>query len=152
MMASFKGSLRVLHGVFSPPPDDLENKYDGVTINTIIAVVQAIGFFNSFNNPIVYAFMNENFKKSCVSALSHCIRKPNQQVAAAVAPKLSVQFIKPQSREAFVEANEGRSQNQNSGEKGPACSSHGDSSLEPIGEKISTIQTELPANTSSQVK
>lgn len=144
----------VLQGcaVFSPVPDDLENKYDGVTINTIIAVVQAIGFFNSFNNPIVYAFMNENFKKSCVSTLSHCIRKPNQQAAAAVAPKVSVQFIKPQSREPFVEADEGQSQNQSSAEEGPACSSHGGSLLGAIGEKVSTIQTELPANTSSQVK
>lgn len=118
----------------------------------IIAVVQAIGFFNSFNNPIVYAFMNENFKKSCVSTLSHCIRKPNQQVAAAVAPRVSVQFIKPQSREAFVEADEARSLKQSSTEKDPASSSHGHSSGEAIGEKISTIQTELPANTSSQIK
>lgn len=137
---------------FSPLPDDLENKYDGVTINMIIAVVQAIGFFNSFNNPIVYAFMNENFKKSCVSTLSQCIRKPNQQLAAAVAPRLSVHFIKPQSREAFVEADEARSPKQSSAEKGPASSSQGHSSAEAIGEKISTIQTELPANTSSQVK
>ncbi len=91
-------------------PDDLEKKYDGVTLNMIIAVVQAIGFFNSFNNPIVYAFMNENFKKSCVSALSDCIRKPNQQGNVMVAPKLSVQFIKPQSREAFLESGEGTSQ------------------------------------------
>lgn len=137
---------------FSPLPDDLENKYDGVTINMIIAVVQAIGFFNSFNNPIVYAFMNENFKKSCVSTLSQCIRKPNQQLAAAVAPRLSVHFIKPQSREAFVEADEARSLKQSSAEKGPASSSQGHSSAEATGEKISTIQTELPANTSSQVK
>lgn len=122
----------------------------------IIAVVQAIGFFNSFNNPIVYAFMNENFKKSCVSTLSQCVRKPNQQVAAAAAgaaaPKLSVHFIKPQSREAFAEANEARSLKQSPAEKGPAGSSRGPSSAEAIGEKISTIQTELPANTSSEVK
>lgn len=118
----------------------------------IIAVVQAIGFFNSFNNPIVYAFMNENFKKSCVSTLSQCIRKTNQQVAPEVAPKLSVQFIKPQSREAFVEAEEVRSLQQSSWEKGPASPSHGHTSAEAIGEKISTMQTELPANTSSQVK
>lgn len=118
----------------------------------IIAIVQAIGFFNSFNNPIVYAFMNENFKKSCVSTLSHCIRKPNQQVAAVVAPKLSVQFIKPQSREAFLESDEDNSSKQHSAEKCPASSSHGESSLEIIGEKISTIQTELPANSSSQMK
>ena len=118
----------------------------------IIAVVQAIGFFNSFNNPIVYAFMNENFKKSCVSTLSHCLRKPSQQGGAAVAPKLSVQFTKPQSREAFMESDEANSSKQNSAEKGPSSSSHGESLLEIIGEKISTIQTELPANSSSQVK
>lgn len=137
---------------FIPSPDDLENKYDEVTINMIIATVQAIGFFNSFNNPIVYAFMNENFKKSCVSTLSHCIGKPNQQVAAVVTPKLSVQFIKPQSREAFLEPDEGSSSKQHQADQRPASSSHGESSLEIIGEKISTVQTELPANNSSQVK
>lgn len=41
----------------------------------IVAVVQAIGFSNSFNNPIVYAFMNESFKKSCVSAVSSFLRR-----------------------------------------------------------------------------
>uniref|UniRef100_A0A1A8PX78 Pyroglutamylated RF-amide peptide receptor n=1 Tax=Nothobranchius rachovii TaxID=451742 RepID=A0A1A8PX78_9TELE len=132
--------------------NDLEKKYDGVTLNMIIAIVQAIGFFNSFNNPIVYAFMNENFKKSCVSTLSRCIRKPNQQGVVAVAPRLSVQFIKPQSREAFINPDEGNSSEQRSAEKGALCSSHGESSLEVMGEKISTIQTELPANSSSQVK
>lgn len=116
-------------------PDDLEKKYDGVTLTMIIAIVQAIGFFNSFNNPIVYAFMNENFKKSCVSTLSHCIRKPNQQGGAVVAPRLSVQFIKPQSREAFLELDEVNSSKQHSAEKGPSSSSQGESSLEIIGEK-----------------
>lgn len=118
----------------------------------IIATVQAIGFFNSFNNPIVYAFMNENFKKSCFSTLSHCVRKPTQQSGAVAAPRLSVQFIKPQSREAFLEPDEGNSLEPHSAEKGPSTSSHGESSLEIMGEKISTIQTELPANSSSQVK
>ncbi|XP_022046694.1 pyroglutamylated RF-amide peptide receptor [Acanthochromis polyacanthus] len=131
---------------------DLEKKYDGVTLNMIIAVVQAIGFFNSFNNPIVYAFMNENFKKSCVSTLSHCVRKPNQQVDVMVAPRLSVQFIKPQSREAFIKPDDGNSLERPSAEKGPSTSSQGERSLEMIGEKISTIQTELPANSSSEVK
>lgn len=119
--------LIILTSVYCP--DDLENKYDGVTLNMIIAVVQAVGFFNSFNNPIVYAFMNENFKKSCVSTLSKCIRKRNQQRAAAVAPRLSVQFIKPQSREAFPQSDEGNSSQRNSAEKAPASSSHGESSL-----------------------
>uniref|UniRef100_A0A3Q2DKF3 Pyroglutamylated RF-amide peptide receptor n=1 Tax=Cyprinodon variegatus TaxID=28743 RepID=A0A3Q2DKF3_CYPVA len=132
--------------------NDLEKKYDDVTLNMIIAIVQAIGFFNSFNNPIVYAFMNENFKKSCVSTLSHCLRKPNHQGAATVAPRRSVQFIKPQSREAFVNTDEGKNVEQHSAEKGALCSSHGENSLEIIGEKISTIQTELPPNSSSQVK
>lgn len=137
------------------PADDLEKKYDGVTLNMIIAIVQAIGFFNSFNNPIVYAFMNENFKKSCFSALSQCIRKPNQQgaaAAAAVVPRLSVQFIKPEGGEAFLKPDEGDSSEQRSEEKGVSSSSHGASSLDVMGEKISTIQTELPANSSSQVK
>ncbi|XP_029977730.1 pyroglutamylated RF-amide peptide receptor-like [Sphaeramia orbicularis] len=131
---------------------DLEAKYDGVTLNMIIAVVQAIGFFNSFNNPIVYAFMNEKFKKSCVSTLSHCIRKPNQQGGAEVVPKLSVQFIKPQSREAFIESDEGNSSKQNSADNGTLLSMHGPSLLGIVEEKISTIQTELPATSSSQVK
>ncbi|XP_013862425.1 pyroglutamylated RFamide peptide receptor [Austrofundulus limnaeus] len=132
--------------------NDLEKKYDGVTLNMIIAIVQAIGFFNSFNNPIVYAFMNENFKKSCFSALSQCVRKPNQQGAAGVVPRLSVQFIKPESREGFLKPDEGDSSEQRSVEKGVSSSSHGTSSLDVMGEKISTIQTELPANSSSQVK
>ncbi|AWP17829.1 putative pyroglutamylated RFamide peptide receptor [Scophthalmus maximus] len=131
---------------------DLENKCDGVTLHMIIAIVQAIGFSNSFNNPIVYAFMNENFKKTCVSTLSHCLRKPNQQGGAVVVPKLSVQFIKPQSREAFMDSGQGNSLKQHSAEKGPLSALHGESSLEVMGEKISTIQTELPANSSSQVK
>ncbi|KAJ4940277.1 hypothetical protein JOQ06_026586 [Pogonophryne albipinna] len=131
--------------------NDLENKYDGVTVSMILAIVQAMGFFNSFNNPIVYAFMNENFKKSCVSTLSHCIRKPDQQIAA-VAPKLTVQFIKPQSREAFLRTDEGDSSKQNLAAKGPSSSCLGESLMEIIGEKISTIQTDLPANGSSEVK
>ncbi|XP_074519450.1 pyroglutamylated RF-amide peptide receptor [Halichoeres trimaculatus] len=129
---------------------DLENKYDGVTLSMIIAIVQAIGFSNSFNNPIVYAFMNENFKKSCVTTLSHCIRRPHHQGGAAVAPKLSVQFIKPHGREAFLESDEGNSSNPNSGDKGKSSSSQRESTLEIIGEKISTIQTELPANSSEK--
>ncbi|XP_058476890.1 pyroglutamylated RF-amide peptide receptor isoform X1 [Solea solea] len=130
---------------------DLENKYDAVTVNMIIAIVQAIGFFNSFNNPIVYAFMNENFKKSCVSTLSHCIRKPNPPCVAVVTPKLTVQFIKPQSREAFLESGENNGSSKHAVEKRPSGSSHRRSSLEVEVEKISTIQTDLPA-TSSLIK
>ncbi|MBN3292895.1 QRFPR protein, partial [Polypterus senegalus] len=56
--------------------NDLESEHDEVTVSMILAIVQAIGFFNSFNNPIVYAFMNENFKKNCVATFSHCLRRP----------------------------------------------------------------------------
>lgn len=129
--------------------NNLENKYDGVTVNMIVAIVQAIGFFNSFNNPIVYAFMNENFKKTCVSTLSHCIRKPNQQNGAAAVPRLSVHFIKPQRREAFIESGDATSSKPNSRDKDPLRLSQAESSKRILGEKINTIQTELPANSSS---
>ncbi|XP_071379547.1 pyroglutamylated RF-amide peptide receptor [Centroberyx affinis] len=132
--------------------NDLEKKYDEVTLNMIIAIVQAIGFFNSFNNPIVYAFMNENFKRSCVSTLSRCVRKPNQQGGAAEAPNVSVQFIKPLNREAFLETSERDALKQHAAEKGPSGSSQGQSSLEAAGDKIFTVQTELPASSSSLLK
>ncbi|XP_075884309.1 pyroglutamylated RF-amide peptide receptor [Nelusetta ayraudi] len=147
--------------------NDLEEKYDDVTLHMIIAVVQAIGFFNSFNNPIVYAFMNENFKKSCVSTLSNCVRKPKPQVlagAAAVgargpggaAPKLSIQFIRPQCREAFIRPHEGHSAERRGpspADQGPAGSSQQESStLETKSQKICTIQTELPGSSSSHIK
>ncbi|XP_075999769.1 pyroglutamylated RF-amide peptide receptor [Genypterus blacodes] len=132
--------------------NDLENKYDGVTLNTIIAIVQAIGFFNSFNNPIVYAFMNENFKKSCVATLSNCIRKPNQQGGAVVAPHMTIQFIKPLNREAFLESREASGLKQPAAEKGYSGSSQGERLLDSIGDKLSTIHTELPATSSSLLK
>lgn len=47
----------------------------------IFAIVQIIGFFNSICNPIVYAFMNENFKKNFLSALCFCIVKEHASPA-----------------------------------------------------------------------
>lgn len=41
----------------------------------IFAIVQIIGFFNSICNPIVYALMNENFKKNFVSTVCYCVVK-----------------------------------------------------------------------------
>lgn len=58
----------------------------------IIAVAQAIGFSNSFNNPIIYAFMNENFQKNCMSTLSVCIRRSSHRVD--VKDKSKVLFCK----------------------------------------------------------
>nr|AAI19579.1 C130060K24Rik protein [Mus musculus] len=53
---------------------NFEKEYDEVTIKMIFAIVQIIGFFNSICNPIIYALMNENFKKKlCVCRLLlHC--------------------------------------------------------------------------------
>uniref|UniRef100_A0A2K6L1W6 Pyroglutamylated RF-amide peptide receptor n=1 Tax=Rhinopithecus bieti TaxID=61621 RepID=A0A2K6L1W6_RHIBE len=52
---------------------NFEKEYDDVTIKMIFAIVQIIGFSNSICNPIVYAFMNENFKKNVLSAVCYCI-------------------------------------------------------------------------------
>ncbi|KAH0615958.1 hypothetical protein JD844_026635, partial [Phrynosoma platyrhinos] len=53
----------------------LESMYDDVTIKMIFGIVQVIGFSNSICNPIVYAFMNENFKKNFLSTICFCIIK-----------------------------------------------------------------------------
>ncbi|XP_059251316.1 pyroglutamylated RF-amide peptide receptor [Mustela nigripes] len=54
---------------------NFEKEYDDVTIKMIFAIVQIIGFSNSICNPIVYAFLNENFKKIFLSAVCYCIVK-----------------------------------------------------------------------------
>ncbi|XP_059112685.1 pyroglutamylated RF-amide peptide receptor [Peromyscus eremicus] len=54
---------------------NFEKEYDEVTIKMIFAIVQIIGFFNSICNPIVYALMNENFKKNFESAVCCCVVK-----------------------------------------------------------------------------
>ncbi|XP_059025303.1 pyroglutamylated RF-amide peptide receptor [Mustela lutreola] len=54
---------------------NFEKEYDDVTIKMIFAIVQIIGFSNSICNPIVYAFLNENFKKNFLSAVCYCIVK-----------------------------------------------------------------------------
>ncbi|XP_019730148.1 pyroglutamylated RFamide peptide receptor [Hippocampus comes] len=128
---------------------DLEKKYDDVTLNMTVAVVQAVGFFNSFNNPIVYAFMNENFKKSCVSALSRCTRQPGQRAEVQAPP---VRFIKLQTREAFLELDSSDGPKRRGADGGPSASSRGESSPGEVGEKRSTVQTELAANSDSSGK
>ncbi|XP_043912894.1 pyroglutamylated RF-amide peptide receptor-like [Protopterus annectens] len=87
--------------------NDLENQYDDVTVNMIIAVVQAVGFFNSFNNPVVYAFMNENFKKNCMSALSYCmVGQPHRVAQTAMTSKShsTKQLSRLQRQEALLHA------------------------------------------------
>uniref|UniRef100_A0A8D0GE90 Pyroglutamylated RF-amide peptide receptor n=1 Tax=Sphenodon punctatus TaxID=8508 RepID=A0A8D0GE90_SPHPU len=74
----FHGGLVLFFTVYiSPFPGSFESQYDDVTIKMIFAVVQIIGFSNSICNPIVYAFMNENFKKNFLSAICFCIVKEN---------------------------------------------------------------------------
>ncbi|XP_046888589.1 pyroglutamylated RF-amide peptide receptor isoform X2 [Hypomesus transpacificus] len=132
--------------------NDLEKKHDEVTVNMIIAIVQAIGFFNSFNNPIVYAFMNENFKKSCVSTLSRCLRKRTQQRGVVEGPNLSVQFIKPLNRQAFLETGKCDILMHQPVGTGPSLSSNRETSSAFTGERMSTVHSELPACSSSMVK
>ncbi|RXM33807.1 Pyroglutamylated RFamide peptide receptor [Acipenser ruthenus] len=94
--------FHIVHMLFEY--NDFENEYDEITVSMILAIVQAIGFSNSFNNPIVYAFMNENFKKNCMTTLSHCIWRPNQTLQQGIImerPKLNVPPYNPVRREAF---------------------------------------------------
>lgn len=57
---------------------NFEREYDDATIKMIFGIVQIIGFSNSICNPIVYAFMNENFKKNFASAICFCVIKQNE--------------------------------------------------------------------------
>ncbi|XP_059551103.1 pyroglutamylated RF-amide peptide receptor [Myotis daubentonii] len=50
-----------------------EEEHDEVTIKMTFAVVQFLGFANTICNPIVYAFMNENFKKNFLAAVCCCV-------------------------------------------------------------------------------
>ncbi|CAM4712439.1 unnamed protein product [Leuciscus chuanchicus] len=141
--------FHIVHMLFEY--NDLEKKYDEVTVNMIIAVVQAIGFSNSFNNPIVYAFMNENFKKSCVSTLSSYLRRPGHQGRAIQRPNLSVHFSKHLKTEPF-------SSNTTSGntEALPAhqsrvlSSSHGDLEISTAfaEQRVRTATCHLPSSSS----
>ncbi|CAB1343972.1 unnamed protein product [Coregonus sp. 'balchen'] len=135
--------------------NDLEKNSDEVTMNMIIAIVQAIGFSNSFNNPIIYAFMNENFKKSCVATLSRCLRKPSNHRGGAVEEpnNPTVRFIRPLKREAFSETGGGANGGLEQGvmENGPSVSSHGDTSSALTGEKM-TVNSELPASSIDLLK
>ncbi|XP_062382944.1 pyroglutamylated RF-amide peptide receptor [Sardina pilchardus] len=138
--------------------NDLEKHYNEVTVNMIIAVVQAIGFFNSFNNPIIYAFMNENFKKSCLSTLSTCLLKPNHhhhhhhhhhQGGAIDRPIHSVQFIKPLRWGPFQSNSVGDANSQQHlADNGGSSSSNNDAFSAFPEVKISGITSQLPANSS----
>uniref|UniRef100_UPI00398E9277 pyroglutamylated RF-amide peptide receptor-like n=1 Tax=Pristiophorus japonicus TaxID=55135 RepID=UPI00398E9277 len=73
--------FHVVHMLFEF--NEFEEEYDDVTINMIIATVQAIGFFNSFNNPVVYTLLNENFKKDCFSFLSFCVHRSRRDATSS---------------------------------------------------------------------
>ncbi|XP_075703564.1 pyroglutamylated RF-amide peptide receptor-like [Rhinoderma darwinii] len=94
--------FHVVHILFEY--NDLEEEYDDVTVKMIVAIVQAVGFFNSFNNPVVYTFMNENFKKSLVAVLFCHFR------AQEPAEKRDSQLDKPKvGVSAFPHRRDGRS-------------------------------------------
>ncbi|XP_016144433.1 pyroglutamylated RFamide peptide receptor-like [Sinocyclocheilus grahami] len=123
--------------------NELEKNYDEVTVNMIIAVVQAIGFSNSFNNPIVYAFMNENFKKNCVATLSAYLRRPVQQSGAGQRPNLSVHFSKHLKTS-------GNNANLHTHQNRVLSSSHGDLEISTAfsEQKVKTANSQLPSSSS----
>ncbi|KAF4106268.1 pyroglutamylated RF-amide peptide receptor [Onychostoma macrolepis] len=134
--------FHIVHMLFEY--NELEKNYDEVTVNMIIAVVQAIGFSNSFNNPIVYAFMNENFKKNCVATLSVYLQRPVQQSRAVQRPDLSVHFSKHLKTEAFSRNNAIPQQN-------PALmSSQGDLEISTAftEQNVKTASSQLPSSSS----
>lgn len=116
----------------------------------VIAVVQAIGFFNSFNNPIIYAFMNENFKQSCLSTLSGCLLKRthhHHQGGANNQPNHSVQFSKRLRWGPFQSNSVGHANSQqNLADTGGSSSSNTDAFSAFPEVKISGITSQLPAN------
>nr|XP_060634981.1 pyroglutamylated RF-amide peptide receptor [Anolis sagrei ordinatus] len=75
----------------------LESMYDDVTIKMMFGIVQVIGFSNSICNPIVYAFMNENFKKNFLSAVCFCIIK--QTLSSSRQRRGNVDIIMTQHKE-----------------------------------------------------
>ncbi|XP_051523875.1 pyroglutamylated RF-amide peptide receptor-like [Myxocyprinus asiaticus] len=142
--------FHIVHMLFEY--NDLEKNYNEVTVNMIIAVVQAIGFSNSFNNPIVYAFMNENFKKSCVATLSAYLRQPGLQGGAVERPNISVHFSRHLKTEAF-------SSNMTSGNNANLhtpqnlrvlSSSHGNLEISTAfaEQKVNTDTSQLPSSSS----
>lgn len=49
---------------------DFTELVDSGSNRLMLAIVQLIGFSNSFNNPIVYVFLNENFKRNFLRTLT----------------------------------------------------------------------------------
>uniref|UniRef100_A0A8C1B0F4 Pyroglutamylated RF-amide peptide receptor n=1 Tax=Cyprinus carpio carpio TaxID=630221 RepID=A0A8C1B0F4_CYPCA len=133
--------FHIVHMLFEY--NELEKNYDEVTVNMIIAVVQAIGFSNSFNNPIVYAFMNENFKKNCVATLSVYLRRPVQQSGAVQRPNLSVHFSKPLKTS-------GNNADLHTHQNRVLSSSHGDLEMSTAftEQKVKTTNSLLPSSSS----
>nr|XP_015201739.1 PREDICTED: pyroglutamylated RFamide peptide receptor isoform X2 [Lepisosteus oculatus] len=142
--------FHVVHMLFEY--NDFEKEYDDVTVSMIIAIVQAVGFFNSFNNPIVYAFMNENFKKNCLSTLSRCVRRRNpsrQRAVSAERPKPNVLFTNATRRGRFQGGTPTQGIQFNLSEEAVSASSHAVQSTAFAEEKISTVHCELPTSSCS---
>ncbi|XP_036985882.2 pyroglutamylated RF-amide peptide receptor [Artibeus jamaicensis] len=88
---------------------DFEKHHDEVTVKMTLAVVQIVGFSNSICNPIVYAFMNESFRKNFQSAVCRCVargpRHPARRRTARCRPEENAE--EETKGEAFGEGNVG---------------------------------------------
>ncbi|XP_022087436.1 pyroglutamylated RFamide peptide receptor-like [Acanthaster planci] len=71
---------------------DFSHMRDSERNRLMLAIVQLIGFSNSFNNPIVYAFLNENFKRTFRKTL--CVR-PQTNTAKKKAKKSTTHLVSP---------------------------------------------------------
>ncbi|XP_051897301.1 pyroglutamylated RF-amide peptide receptor-like [Pristis pectinata] len=73
--------------------NNLQDENDHV-INIMISAVQAIGFFNSFNNPVVYTLLNETFRKACFSFVARYVhRARHNSIACAPKPTIAARQV-----------------------------------------------------------
>lgn len=84
-----------------------EEEHDEVTIKMTFAVVQFLGFANTTCNPIVYAFMNENFRKNFLAAVCRCVVRETLSPARRQGPSGTAMTQKRAARGRREDAVEG---------------------------------------------
>ncbi|XP_078621307.1 QRFP-like peptide receptor [Branchiostoma floridae x Branchiostoma japonicum] len=70
-------------------------RLDEKSAKLLIAIVQLIAFSNSFNNPVVYAILNENFKKNFMTMLRCGVNRVSPQ---QVTPNTLQTSLEPSTR------------------------------------------------------